>query len=469
MTIRSLTCLIAFAALCQNGPALAQPAPPAPAAEPVGPNLPTIADPMLDPLPAPKRTLTSWQQALKLVRTRSTNLRSTLAQVKQATGVARQALSRALPTLTAQASVNRHLLFGEGPVPPFDQFPLRTGSIPEPATTWQAGLAFRAPLFAPRVWHDTATAREAIEAAKLSGAEVERLLLGSVAEAIVSVVTAERLLEVSRVSLSSALSTLDLNKRRAQLGAATALDVLRVEQEVALARAQILNTAEGLLRAREALGLALGTTESWGVTPRIQLDALANDAANTCRLEQSIDARPDVRAARANASIARRNVESVDYDYYPTLDFVSNLNYSPHDQFTANREHVTWTIGATLTWQIYDGGQRYGERIANVGRVELAQQELTQARRQAALEVGQARRAVQVSQANLEVSKRSRDVASETSRLAQIAFINGSGTSFDLVDSARRLREAELDLAIREFDLIRAKIAALLALATCDI
>jgi hypothetical protein len=31
------------------------------------------------------------------------------------------------------------------------------------------------------------------------------------------------------------------------------------------------------------------------------------------------------------------------------------------------------------------------------------------------------------------------------------------------------LREAELDLAIKEFEVVRAKVTALLALATCDV
>jgi outer membrane protein TolC len=76
---------------------------------------------------------------------------------------------------------------------------------------------------------------------------------------------------------------------------------------------------------------------------------------------------------------------------------------------------------------------------------------------------------VQVADSNLVVSRRSRDIASESARLSRIAFLNGSGTSFDLVDTARRLREAELDLAIKEFEVVRAKVTALLALATCDV
>jgi outer membrane protein TolC len=146
------------------------------------------------------------------------------------------------------------LLRGEG-ITSFS--PLETGSIPiRPPPGTRAELA-RAGVRA-KAWYDHGTAKDSIEATRLNSKELERQVLASVANSIVSVVTAERLAEVSRVSLKSALSTLDLNKRREALGASSALDVLRAEQEVQLARGQVVSADEGLLRAREALGLALG-------------------------------------------------------------------------------------------------------------------------------------------------------------------------------------------------------------------
>ena len=85
------------------------------------------------------------------------------------------------------------------------------------------------------------------------------------------------------------------------------------------------------------------------------------------------------------------------------------------------------------------------------------------------IEVVQATRAVDVAKANLGVSEKSREIARQSARLSRIAFAAGQGSSFDLVDSARRLREAEIDTAIKEFELVRARIAALLALASCDV
>ena len=43
----------------------------------------------------------------------------------------------------------------------------------------------------------------------------------------------------------------------------------------------------------------------------------------------------------------------------------------------------------------------------------------------------------------------------------------GQGTSLDLVVSAAALRQAQINRALRDFDLVRARIDALLALADC--
>jgi outer membrane protein TolC len=458
-----------------RAPAATPPAPavpPAPRASPsVGaapaaatePTLPTIDDPMLAPAPPAAQVLTSWRQAIDLVRSKSTTLRSSLARVDQASAQARQALAVALPKLSAGADVTTHLIRTRYT----DQFGQRL-LAPDPATTWGAGLDLRVPVFAPAAWYDHGTSTDAIDASKLDVKETERQVVAGVADAIVTAVTAERLAEVSRVSLASVLSTLDLNKRRAALGASSQLDVLRVEQEVQLARAQVVSADEGLLQAREALGLALGTSQGVGVTADIRIDALADDARTVCRPERDVGKRPDVLAATAQVGIAERRKDGVSRTYWPTVDAVSNLTYFG-EQTIPGGTHFGWTVGGELRWLLYDGGARYGRSEELEATTRVAREQLNDTRRRAELEVVQATRAVRVATSNLAVSARAREIAAETSRLAKVAFMNGSGTSFDLVDTARRLREAELDFAIKEFDLLRARVAALLALASCKV
>jgi outer membrane protein TolC len=450
---------------------------------PAEPSLPQVTDDMLAPVPPATHVLGSWREALKILRDNSSTLRSVRAQQDVAEAQSRQVLSGSLPVLTADAGITRHLLKGQRAIPTITprrdamgnlldpaeyDFGSANQTVPDPATTWQAGLNLRIPVLSLDTWHRRGTAEAQIEVTKLNTKAAERLSVALVADAVVATVLAERAAEVSRVSLESALSSLNLYQRRAALGAASSIDVLRIEQEVSLSRSQVVSANDAVLRARENLGSALGTSESYGVTPSINLDALANDAKNTCRPASDVMARADVRAAEASVSVARRNESEVSKTYWPTVDAVSSLTYwSPESAI--NNEHVTWSIGGVLSWTLYDGGLRYGTREQRTAETRIASEQLSEAKRQARLEVSQAFRAVKSGEATLAVAARTREIARETARLTKVAYLNGSGTSFDLVDTARRQREAELDFTIKEFDVLRAKIAALLALAACDV
>lgn len=482
----------AFAALVLvSGSALAQPKPasrpaapaapaavpapgtaPAPAAAPSTvpePTLPDISDPMLEPPPAPAHVLSSWREALSMVKSSSTSLRSALVRIEQAKARARQAGAGWKPTLDLAARAEYEIIHGHGIDPSTGlRSDAKEFSIPDPPYGAGATLTARMPLFAPRTWYDSTTAKQAIDVAALDEHEVKRQAIAAVADAIVVAVTAERLAEVSRVSLKSALSTVDLNRRRAALGASSNLDVLRADGEVQLARAQVVAADEQLMRARESLGFALGATDGWGVTPDIRLDALASDAKSSCRVERDVATRPDVKAARAKIALSERDVGAVDRSYWPRLDAYSEFGAYPLRN-PSNHQFVTWNVGALLSWNLYDGGSRYGQKAEAEATVRLARETATETQRRAQLEVNQSLRGVKVADANLAVSARAREIAVETARLAKVAYINGSGTSFDLVDTARRQRDAELDFAVKEFDVLRARIAALLALASCNL
>jgi outer membrane protein TolC len=422
--------------------------------------MPEVNDPMLTPVEAAPQVLSTWQQALALVRSRSTTVAIAQSRVVAAQARARQALASTLPNLSGNAAAQRNLLFGTS-----SQRGLNLRS-PSSSTTWSAGVQFSQTLLDLRTWHDVGTARSSVEAAQVSAEDAERLALGALADTIVTVITAERLAEVSRVSLRSNLSTLDLTKKRTLLGAASAVDVLRAEQEVATARASVVQSDETLRQAREALGMALGYPEAWGVAADIKVDQLASDARSVCTPIQDPEERSDVRAARLNVRVSERNTESPSYGLAPRLTLGSGLNYSSIPE--APRP-LDWSISAVLTVPIYDGGELGAERDLNRATTVEARQALTQTARQARLEAMQAQRSIQVAQANFDVSRQARDIAAESARLSRIAFVHGTGTSFDLVDAARRQREAEIDVTIKEFEVVRAQISALLALSNCNI
>ena len=396
--------------------------------------------------------LTSWKQGLKQVKDRSTALEAAYANQQVAAGNKRQAWAATLPQLTGTGSIGHHLLLGEA-----------TGiggggeeiAIPiiDPATSYIATLQLQQNIIAPNIWNKIGTAASAEESAQYSAEDAERLAIGGLARAILGVITARRIAEISRVSLHSTLVNLKLTESRHQLGDATAVDVLRAQAQVDVTRAELIGSNELVRKARESLGLALGESTPWGLSEQINFDTLWDDARSSCEEQSNVQKRSDLMAKAQDVHTAELARDDYTYSFIPNISAVGEMEYIDPKERSVNQDHITWSIGGLLTWNLYDGGLRYGTKMSNDGKLAIARSQLTEAKRQAIIEVERTRR----------------EVHAKAAELARVAFIHGSGTAFILVDETRRLREAELNEAVKEFDLVSTQIAHTLAVSNCEL
>jgi len=125
-------------------------------------------------------------------------------------------------------------------------------------------------------------------------------------------------------------------------------------------------------------------------------------------------------------------------------------------------------VSAVLSIPIWDGGARYGALRSARALREQATLQVESARRGATVGIEQARRAISVAEAALDVARQARKLASDVDQLTQTAYRAGQGTSLELVIAASGLRQAEVELALREFEVVRARLEALFSLARCD-
>jgi len=460
------------------------------AAPPVAPPPPTelpkvqVDDPLLAPIPPAPHLLGSFHDALQVISARSPDLAIAEQEIERAEGASRQALAAALTTVNGQASITQNLL---PKVPVFSTFsfptgePIVLGDRAPNGPTGQLSITASQPILAPRAWYAIKTSKLNIRVTQQSTDDKRRTLLAQLASSIVGVYTAERVAEINRVALRSALQRLNLAERKAKLGDGTRLDVLRAQQDVAVSRGQLIAGDEALRKTREALGLALGSNEPWSVPPTISLDEMQTSMSSSCT-PGTVDDRPDVASARTSLEVANRGITDSKLAFSPTASIQSTASASagsgnnldnalfknPLSTSTLNNGNQTaWTISAVLNVPIWEGGARYGAMRIARANAEQARLRLDAIRRGATIESNQALRSVSVAEQARVVSEQNRDLAREAARLAERAFAAGAGTSFDLVDAGKNERNAELDLAVKEFDVIKSRIAALLATANC--
>src|SRR5579859_1994577 len=266
----ALLALLPGTALAQRpAPAPTPPPPPPPlpsAAQITLPPSPDVSDPMLAPVPPAKRILASWQEALTYLRARSTDLKIALDQVLQAEAQTRIALSQYLPSIQGTGTYTHQLITKPGGTTIVGGVPFQSPTLPV-LDAWSGNLQLQQTLLNAQQFDQISIDELSEDAAKLSVDDQKRTLALSVANQIVSVVTAERSAEINRVGLKVALEQLEIAKRKQALGAANGLDVVRAQQNAANARATLVSGDESLREAREALGLALGIPEGRASPP----------------------------------------------------------------------------------------------------------------------------------------------------------------------------------------------------------
>src|SRR5580658_7419268 len=183
-TFPALLCTLVF-----SGHAFAQsPDVPAPGTDPAGaatspvalPPPPTIDDPMLAPMLAAPKNLSTWEEALDLIRARSTDLRKAYDEVLYAAGQTRSALAATLPTIaltgTYSFQTGNYPVLNITPGLPCANSSAACVSTAPNANSVAAQGVVTQPLIAFEAWHQIGTARKNERAKELTFDDMKRTI-----------------------------------------------------------------------------------------------------------------------------------------------------------------------------------------------------------------------------------------------------------------------------------------------------
>jgi outer membrane protein TolC len=418
---------------------------------------PAVDDPQLAPPPAAPRTLKSWDEALSLIRAQSPDYLATYDNVLRAEAQTRVALAGILPGVAAQVSFTHQFVTQNtnlgGPETPYP--------IPN---VWGVGAGLNWPIGDPHAWYVRGTAEQNVAAAKSDLADKRRTIAQSIVTTMIGTLAAERVVMLNRTGLRAALERLTLTETKARLGSGTPLDVERARQDVAAARAMVITGDESLRQSREALGLALGSREAIAAPGDLTLADFEKTVTGTCRLNDDIEERADVVAARTRVTVAERASTELWLGSAPSFNLQSQFLWNNQVLYgpTSN-----WDVLAVLNIPIFDGGVLFGRLREAQATLDQSRQALAAVRLNAMLNATQSARAVVVAKASRDVAQTQRDLAASIDLRTREGYQHGIGTSLDLVTSAQALRQAEISLALLDFQVSQARVLAGLAHADC--
>ncbi len=412
---------------------------------------------MLAPPPPAPRTIESWDDALSLIKSQSPDYSTAYQAVVRAEAQKRIVLAAVLPVLTGIGTYQHQFYTASFEIAGFNL-------VSPPPTLWQVGLGATWNAINPRGIYAVGTASKVIDVTKLSFSDQRRQIALDVVHAMLATLAAARVAEVNRVSLKASLGRLELTEARQRFGQGTALDVDRGHQDVEASRRLIITGDESLLESREALGATLGSPVAMSPPGGLDLEHFEAAVARTCRINDDIEKRPDVQAAKGRVDVAQRQVHDAELLFSPSIQLSTQFDDSNVAVLGPTK---TWDIEAVLTVPFYDGGARYGALRDARAALEQARQALVTTRLGAIVGSETAQRLVGVRQAAIEVSRRQVDDAQRIDDRTRNGYANGLGTSLDLVTSAQDLRQAQIDLAILEYQVAEARVDAVLTNAEC--
>lgn len=492
-------CTLLVALACSPAPAVAQAQGPAPVAPPGAvssasnpapdpahnPALGSPASPdgsttagLPDLVQAPTRSLASWREARRLLAAHQPSLQSQLAAVKGAKAGVQAALSRMLPRLEVGVGADYSLvrpsaeLVGGGDDGAPDDLVLVHEFFDGRSLVPNANATFSITFsLANLAGYDAADAGVAAEQRALTA--TRHGLIGGLAASVLGVLGAERVAASYRAGLEAAQQRMRLTERLRDLGRATELDVARYAQDLGEAEANLVASNESLSQAREALGNALGLGEPVAVPDGFELLSVLSQQDSGCTALSQLDARADLTAARARKTQAELSVRAAEFAYLPELRLVSQYtaNYAPTTAITFDGERGllhNWNATANLVWTAFDGGLRASEVTRSEAAVRVATAEQRATRIAAETEWRRTARLVAVAQAHTEIAQRNLAAARSLDALSRKAQELGTASAIEVVDAARRLRQSEAALAVRDVELQAARVRAYMAKAICN-
>ncbi len=240
--------------------------------------------------------------------------------------------------------------------------------------------------------------------------------------------------QVRVAGAAAAMSQADLDRARAreQQGLAVASDVLSAQAQVAQAKENLIRAQNAVAISQAALNVAMGVSEDAPTQTQGKLAAVQVSVGSIANLQQqALKQRPDYHEAQLQAERAGNSVSLARKEFLPRIDMMGS--WEQDNQTFASRGGNNWVAGATLTFNIFNGGARraqIAESRAYQRRAEAMRRQMESAVR---LQVREAYLNLNAALQRVEVSRDSAAQAEESLRILQNRYDAGLATIMDVL------------------------------------
>lgn len=289
-----------------------------------------------------------------------------------------------------------------------------------------------------------------------------------VEEAYFAVFAAKSVLKASDDAYERARAHRDLAKAGVTSGLRPPIELTRAEAELARLDIGRIRARGNVATSQAVLAAAVGVPE-----PALDVTSTPPSPSQMPSLDEALglSGARDPRLLEALAQLRAQEAQTraigaeLGPDVALTATFTGRAGGAPPsgngvaasgDGFIPNVPN--WDVGVVLTWPLFDGGVSARQK-ASRAEEQVRREEIGKVRQETVAAVREAYVAVEVARAALPGLRHSLEAARANYEQADARFKAGLGTSVELADAEAVRTSAEIQLALGEFDLARARSA----------
>jgi outer membrane protein len=331
-------------------------------------------------------------------------------------------------------------------------FDIGTLNFPLPLDNFQTLFAARAALYdAGQTAHRVRDARLEAQVAKHGLERTSQEVIFSVVRAYLNGLLAAESVRVAEASVASTEADLSRAQTRQTQGQALSSDVLSTVVQLAQAKEELISARNGAAIAQAGLNVAMGVLEDGPNHTQGPLSEAAFDHGTLAeRQQRALTARPDYQQSLIGKEEAANGAGMARAEFLPTVNAFGS--WEVDNETFASRGGNNWTAGATLNFNLFDGGARrarLAESHARERQAEALRDQLASAIR---LQVREAFLNLTAAGERVEVSRQSASQAQESLRILQNRYEAGLETITDVLSAETAHARAQRDFLNAVYD-----------------
>ena len=370
-------------------------------------------------------------------------------RIEAAQGEVTTQLGALLPNLSANVRQSQQTQF----LGTFGLAPVRT----EPFSIFDARVNSSQNLFSLSLIQRWRASREALRVAEFDAQSSRFDTMASTGLAYLEGVKAAAALSMRQANLRLIQELLATTKLRQHEGAATGLEVARLEGQLANEQQQVVAAQAELDRAKNTLGNLLGLTFEVRMTLTDQLQPQVPEAAAAqAAWEQAVTNRAEVQAQAKRIKSAELSYSSVTGERLPSLVAQGDTGLIGNRW---NNSLDTYNMALLLQIPLFDGGQREGRISTARSQVRQEAFRMQVVLNQVRAEVNEARIALAAARDKAALAQAGLQAATKETALAKDRYaILTAASQFDVITAITSMARARENLVGALFELNAARV-----------